>query len=147
MDYEEGIRQRIDKVFYDTHTLEAGQTHRFFADNVKVGSLWLTNMGEPGLFPHDDTATVLSLGVRMLGAEPESADGIYLRPNICREPLSLLPGSACTGERGYIYQDQPKISVRMPFHVEVSALGTDRLAKVRVMLFCLYTTRVPKGSG
>lgn len=75
-----GVKERRDKIWYDTNAIEPGQGKRSWVDAVRffgnknIGDDFLTNLQCAGTFGSDSTYICLGIGVRLIGEPREQED-------------------------------------------------------------------------
>lgn len=68
-----GIKEKRDKIFYDTNAVEPNQEIRFFG-NKNIGDKFLTNMYVGNQLTQDQTYVCLGIGMRLIGEPREQED-------------------------------------------------------------------------
>lgn len=72
------VRERRDKTWYDTHSLEQGGRKNFFRDDCRPGEdIFMTNMMMRGQMSSDQTYVCLGIGMRLIG-EPREQEELLL---------------------------------------------------------------------
>ncbi len=97
----QGVTERRDRVHFDTHTLEPGQTiHSAFRDDCVVDDPQRTNMENPGYLVSEMTAAVFAFGLRLLGKTRDEEDRLldFITFNffLGDRPYGPYPGSLCS---------------------------------------------------
>jgi len=137
-----GMREIVDRVIYDTHRIEPGQSIFFFGA-AEVGDRHRTNMLCRGMLPGGQTATVCALGLRILGATRDEEDALLDHFTMGFALMDRMhgnyPGSVLSTLRnlsevevdldnhpglflpGYVLQRPIVIPTRAAFYVEVCA--------------------------
>lgn len=70
------IKEKRDKIFYDTRTVEPGQSVRFFTPDRDsgLGDRLITNMLIGGMLPAEWTHLVYAIGARVIGSSRDEED-------------------------------------------------------------------------
>jgi len=160
----------MDKIIFDTHQIEPGQTIKFLREDytIKKGEHF-TNMQISGMFSQDQTYRICGVALRLLNhtcfEEEPLLDHFMIKLYLGDKPYGPYPGNVCSTFRtiydyelkddkpvmhashltlpGYVLLRPMIVPVRMGFHLEVSASPQLPKAVVaRAKLFGLFTRDV-----
>lgn len=156
-----GVKERYDKIYYDTHNIEAGQKISFFKDVDLYRCLHNTDVVIAGQFL--DATVIFSFGVRLMGLtrdqEDVLLDDLMVQPVIRDKVFGPFPGSVLSTLRyvneddeadpvkdpvfflpGYVLLRPLLVSSRQTFRMDISASGNFPASLlVRAMVFTMHT--------
>jgi len=133
-----GVKERMDKIWYDTIWVEPNKEERMF-DHVRIGDEFLTNMRVSGQLGYDSAFTLLAFGLRLIGKGREEAtmllDHIRFVLTLGDKPMfDMLGGAFALMERtdteeqsGYGHKLKSPIHVLDRQRTEVRVRAADTL--------------------